>query len=72
MNLTGCSIIHASVIRIYYSFDPDKTENYLPDAKLNLERFSLPLRPAGLTRPAPAELPQDRKIARVGGCSGAM
>jgi hypothetical protein len=28
--------------------------------------------PAGLIRPAPAELPQDRKIARVGGCSGAM
>jgi len=27
---------------------------------------------AGLIRPAPAELPQDRKIARVGGCSGAM
>ena len=27
---------------------------------------------AGLTRPAPAELPQDRKVARVGGCSGAM
>lgn len=26
----------------------------------------------GLTRPAPAELPQDRKVARVGGCSGAM
>jgi len=23
-------------------------------------------------RPAPAELPQDRKVARVGGCSGAM
>ena len=28
--------------------------------------------PAGLTRPAPAELPQGRKAARVGGCSGAM
>ena len=28
--------------------------------------------PAGLARPAPAELPQDRKVARVGGCSGAM
>ena len=27
---------------------------------------------AGLARPAPAELPQDRKVARVGGCSGAM
>jgi hypothetical protein len=25
-----------------------------------------------LVRPAPAELPQDRKVARVGGCSGAM
>ena len=23
-------------------------------------------------RPAPAELPQDRKVARVGGCSGAI
>ena len=27
---------------------------------------------ASLTRPAPAELPQVRKEARVGGCSGAM
>lgn len=26
----------------------------------------------GLTRSAPAELPQDRKVARVSGCSGAM
>jgi len=25
-----------------------------------------------LVRPAPAEPPQDRKVARVGGCSGAM
>ena len=25
-----------------------------------------------LIRPAPAELPQDRKVARVGGCSGAI
>ena len=24
------------------------------------------------TRPAPSEFPQDRKVARVGGCSGAM
>jgi len=30
------------------------------------------LRAAGLTRPAPAEPSQDRKVARVGGCSGAM
>ena len=27
---------------------------------------------ASLIRPAPAELPQDRKVARVGGCSGAI
>jgi len=27
---------------------------------------------ASLIRPAPAEFPQDRKVARVGGCSGAM
>ncbi len=27
---------------------------------------------ASLVRPAPAELPQDRKVARVGGRSGAM
>ena len=27
---------------------------------------------ASLVRPAPAELPQDWKVARVGGCSGAM
>lgn len=32
----------------------------------------LHLQPAGLTRPAPAESSQDRKVARVGGCSGAM
>jgi hypothetical protein len=25
-----------------------------------------------LIRPAPAELPQDRKVARVGSCSGAI
>lgn|GEM_PF-5370162 len=25
-----------------------------------------------LLRPAPAEFPQDRKVARVGGCSGAI
>jgi len=30
------------------------------------------LRPAGLTRPAPAEPPQGRKAARISGCSGAM
>jgi hypothetical protein len=30
------------------------------------------LRPGKSARPAPAELPQDRKVARVGGCSGAM
>jgi hypothetical protein len=28
--------------------------------------------PGKPARPAPAELPQDRKVARVGGCSGAM
>ncbi len=33
---------------------------------------TLYLRPAGLTRPAPAEPSQGRKAARVGGCSGAM
>jgi hypothetical protein len=27
---------------------------------------------AGLTRPAPAETPQGRNTARIGGCSGAM
>jgi len=32
----------------------------------------LSLRPAGLTRPAPAEPPQGRKAARISGCSGAM
>ena len=33
---------------------------------------SLLLHPGKSARPAPAELPQDRKVARVGGCSGAM
>jgi len=32
----------------------------------------LSLPPGKPARPAPAELPQDRKVARVGGCSGAM
>ena len=32
----------------------------------------LSLHPAGLTRPAPAEPPQGRNAARIGGCSGAM
>ena len=27
---------------------------------------------ASLIRPAPAEFPQDRKVARVSGCSGAI
>jgi hypothetical protein len=27
---------------------------------------------ASLIRPAPVELPQDRKVARVDGCSGAI
>jgi hypothetical protein len=41
--------------------------------KLKTPNHKLPIfAPAGLIRPAPAELPQDRKIARVGGCSGAM
>ena len=30
------------------------------------------LQRVSLIRPAPAELPQDRKIARVGSCSGAI
>ena len=30
------------------------------------------LRGVSLIRPAPAELPQDRKVARVGSCSGAI
>jgi hypothetical protein len=38
----------------------------------NIHHISLTSRPAGLTRPAPAEPPQGRKAARVGGRSGAM
>ena len=30
------------------------------------------LQRVSLIRPAPAELPQDRKVARVGSCSGAI
>jgi len=33
---------------------------------------SLTFASAGLTRPAPAEPPQGRNTARIGGCSGAM
>jgi len=32
----------------------------------------LHLQSAGLTRPAPAETPQGRNTARIGGCSGAL
>jgi hypothetical protein len=32
----------------------------------------LPLRRVSLIRPAPAEPPQDRKVARVSSCSGAI
>jgi len=39
---------------------------------LEVNAIVLPLQPARLIRPAPAELPQDRNVARVGGCSGAM
>jgi len=39
---------------------------------LHFSSIPLPLQPASLIRPAPAELPQDRNVARVGGCSGAM
>jgi hypothetical protein len=44
-----------------------KIKNLLSNSNL----FIL-LRPGKPARPAPAELPQDRKVARVGGCSGAM
>jgi len=39
---------------------------------LELYTILLHLQPASLIRPAPTELPQDRNVARVGGCSGAM
>jgi hypothetical protein len=44
---------------------------YLKPGVSNLDKahYLCPGKPA---RPAPAELPQDRKVARVGGCSGAM
>ena len=34
--------------------------------------YYLFLQRVSLIRPAPTEFPQDRKVARVGGCSGAM
>lgn len=34
---------------------------------LDFQWIALPLQPASLIRPAPAELPQDRNVARVGG-----
>jgi hypothetical protein len=40
--------------------------------KLRNTRFFLSLQRVSLIRPAPAELPQVRKEARVGGCSGAI
>ncbi len=51
-------------------------EPYLPAIfQLFLKEFivqPLHLHPAGLTRPAPTEIPQVWKEARVSGCSGAM
>jgi hypothetical protein len=40
--------------------------------QLSISNLFILLRPGKSARPAPAELPQDRKVARVGGCSGAM
>jgi len=42
-----------------------------PDILQGSEKLLL-LPGVSLIRPAPAELPQDRKVARVGGCSGAI
>ena len=46
----------------------DRSHEILPDP-LFLTKFAVW---ASLIRPAPAEFPQDRKVARVGGCSGAI
>jgi hypothetical protein len=43
----------------------------LASARLTCSIFDI-FAPAGLTRPAPAQPPQGRKAARIGGCSGAM
>jgi hypothetical protein len=39
---------------------------------LNCCLYVVLLQRVSLIRPAPAELPQDRKVARVGSCSGAI
>jgi len=39
---------------------------------LGFLQMFIPLRRVSMVRPAPAELPQDRKVARVGGRSGAI
>ena len=41
-------------------------------SSLTVFEFLLTLQRESRTRPAPSELPQGRKAARVGGCSGAM
>jgi len=51
-----------------------REKQFLQDAIIILphaRKFVL-LHRVSLIRPAPAELPQDRKVARVGGCSGAI
>ncbi len=44
---------------------------FLKNILMELKRFLL-LQRVSLIRPAPTEIPQDRKVARVGGCSGAI
>ncbi|MEY4292133.1 MAG: hypothetical protein RIQ61_510, partial [Bacteroidota bacterium] len=48
-------------------FRASKTNDFVN--KKNKTIFAVPV---GLIRSAPAELPQDRNVARVGGCSVAM
>ena len=47
-------------------------DGYYFDQRLKVHIKLLLLYGVSPVRPAPAELPQDRKVARVGGCSGAI
>ena len=57
-----------SIIKIYANIHKIEVRKYFVKRRIIL---LLPIR-VSLVRPAPYELPQDRNVARVLGCSGAI
>jgi len=70
MDKSGNSVGKTTGVVVSTSFLNRIIFQFLPFSYLQL--FSTTFAVANRARPAPAELPQDRKVARVGGCSGAM